>query len=53
MSIDKKLDYVEQDGFQNYIKNSESVTVPRRFKSRKNAEKNEKRHATQRTKRYT
>ena len=37
MSIDKKLDYVEQDGFQNYIKNSESVTVPRRFKSRKNA----------------
>ena len=28
---------VEQDGFQNYIKNSESVTVPRRFKSRKNA----------------
>ena len=37
MSIDKKIDYVEQDGFKNYIKNSDSVTVPRKFKSRKNA----------------
>jgi len=37
MSIDKKLDYVNQDGFKNYIKNSKSVTVPREFKSRKDA----------------
>jgi len=37
MSIDKKLDYVNQDGFKNYIKNSKSVTVPKEFKSRKNA----------------
>ena len=37
MSIDKKIDYVEQDGYNNYIKNSDSVTVPRKFKSRKDA----------------
>tara|TARA_R100001129_G_scaffold2842_1_gene2894 strand:+ start:10 stop:999 length:990 start_codon:yes stop_codon:yes gene_type:complete len=37
MSIDKKIDYVNQDGFKNYIKNSKSVTVPKEFKSRKNA----------------
>ena len=37
MSIDKKIDYVNQDGFKNYIKNSKSVTVPREFKSRKDA----------------
>ena len=37
MTIDKKLDYVNQDGFKNYIKNSKSVTVPREFKSRKDA----------------
>ena len=37
MSIDKKIDYVEQDGFKNYIKNSDSVTVPRKFKARKDA----------------
>ena len=37
MSIDKKLDYVNQDGFKNYIKNSKSVTVPKEFKSRKDA----------------
>ena len=37
MSIDKKIDYVEQDGFKNYIKNSKSVTVPKEFKSRKDA----------------
>jgi len=37
MSIDKKIDYVEQDGYNNYIKNSDSVTVPRKFKSRENA----------------
>ena len=37
MSIDKSIDYVEQDGYKNYTKNSDSVTVPRKFKSRKNA----------------
>ena len=37
MSIDKKIDYVNQDGFKNYIKNSKSVTVPKEFKSRKDA----------------
>jgi hypothetical protein len=37
MSVDKKIDYVEQDGYNNYIKNSDSVTVPRKFKSRENA----------------
>jgi len=35
--IDKKLNYVEQDGYNNYIKNSDSVTVPRKFKSKENA----------------
>ena len=37
MSIDKSIDYVEQDGYKNYTKNSDSVTVPRKFKARKNA----------------
>ena len=37
MTIDKKIDYVEQDGSLNFIKNSESVTVPKRFKARKEA----------------
>ena len=37
MSIDKKISYVEQDGVKNYIKNSESVTVPKKFKARKDA----------------
>jgi len=37
MSIDKKIDYVEQDGSLNFIKDSESVTVPKKFKARKNA----------------
>ena len=37
MSIDKKIDYVAQDGVKNYVKNSESVTVPKKFKARKNA----------------
>jgi hypothetical protein len=37
MSIDKKIDYVAQDGVKNYIKNSPSVTVPKKFKARKNA----------------
>ena len=37
MSIDKKISYVAQDGVKNYVKNSESVTVPKKFKARKNA----------------
>jgi len=37
MSIDKKIDYVNQDGYKNYIKNSKSVTVPVKFKSKKDA----------------
>ena len=37
MAIDKSIDYVEQDGYKNYIKNSKSVTVPKEFKSRANA----------------
>jgi len=37
MAIDKAIDYVEQDGYKNYIKNSKSVTVPKEFKSRANA----------------
>lgn len=37
MSIDKKIDYVDQDGYKNYTKNSKSVTVPKEFKARKNA----------------
>ena len=31
------IEYVEQDGVLNYIKNSKSVTVPKEFKARKNA----------------
>jgi len=37
MAIDKTIDYVVQDGYENYTKNSDSVTVPRKFKSRKDA----------------
>ena len=37
MSVDKSIDYVKQDGYKNYTKNSDSVTVPRKFKARKNA----------------
>ena len=37
MAIDKRIDYVDQDGYKNYTKNSDSVTVPREFKARKNA----------------
>ena len=37
MAIDKSIDYVEQDGYKNYIKNSKSVTVPKEFKSRSDA----------------
>ena len=37
MAIDKSIQYVEQDGVLNYIKNSKSVTVPKEFKARKNA----------------
>ena len=33
----KNAGAVEQDGVMNYIKNSESVTVPKEFKARKNA----------------
>ena len=37
MSIDKKISYLNQDGYNNYTKNSDSVTVPRKFKSKENA----------------
>ena len=37
MTIDKKINYVNQDGYKNYIKNSDSVTVPKEFKSREDA----------------
>ena len=37
MAVDKKIDYVEQDGSLNFVKNSESVTVPKKFKARKEA----------------
>ena len=37
MTIDKKINYVAQDGVKNYVKNSPSVTVPKKFKARKNA----------------
>ena len=37
MAIDKKIDYVAQDGVKNYVKDSKSVTVPEKFKARKNA----------------
>jgi len=37
MTIDKKISYVEQDGVKNYVKNSPSITVPKKFKARKNA----------------
>tara|TARA_Y100001938_G_scaffold18250_1_gene22570 strand:+ start:39 stop:1058 length:1020 start_codon:yes stop_codon:yes gene_type:complete len=37
MAIDKAIDYVEQDGSLNFVKNSKSVTVPKEFKARKNA----------------
>jgi hypothetical protein len=37
MSIDKKINYVAQDGVKNYVKNSPSVTVPKKFKARKDA----------------
>jgi len=39
MAIDKKIDYIIQDGYKNYIKNSDSITVPQKFQSRKNATK--------------
>ena len=38
MSVDKKIDYVNQDGYKNYIKDSKSVTVPVKFKSKKDEE---------------
>ena len=33
----REAGFVVQDGFKNYIKNSESVTVPKEFKSREDA----------------
>ena len=33
----KKAGFVVQDGFKNYIKDSESVTVPKEFKSKEDA----------------
>ena len=33
----KEAGFVVQDGFKNYIKNSESVTVPKEFKSKEDA----------------
>jgi len=39
VTIDKRInyDYVAQDGVKNYVKDSKSVTVPEKFKARKNA----------------
>jgi len=39
MAVDKRInyDYVAQDGVKNYVKDSKSVTVPEKFKARKNA----------------
>ena len=37
MAIDKSINYVAQDGVKNYVKNSPSVTVPKKFKARKSA----------------
>ena len=37
MTIDKKISYINQDGYKNYIKNSDSITIPKKFKARKNA----------------
>ena len=37
MTIDKRISYVNQDGYKNYIKNSDSITIPKKFKARKEA----------------
>ena len=37
MTVDKRMSNVNQDGYKNYTKNSDSVTVPRKFKSRADA----------------
>ena len=37
MATDKKISYINQDGYKNYIKNSDSVTIPKKFKARKEA----------------
>ena len=37
MATDKKISYINQDGYKNYIKNSDSITIPKKFKARKNA----------------
>ena len=39
MATDKRISYINQDGYKNYIKNSDSITVPKKFQSRKNAKK--------------
>ena len=39
MAVDKRVSYINQDGYKNYIKNSDSITVPKKFQSRKNAKK--------------
>ena len=37
MTIDKRINYINQDGYKNYIKNSDSITIPKKFKARKKA----------------
>ena len=37
MATDKKISYINQDGYKNYIKNSDSITIPKKFKARKKA----------------
>jgi hypothetical protein len=37
MAVDKKISYINQDGYKNYIKNSDSITIPKKFKARKKA----------------
>ena len=37
MAVDKRINYINQDGYKNYIKNSDSITIPKKFKARKKA----------------
>ena len=37
MATDKRISYINQDGYKNYIKNSDSITIPKKFKARKKA----------------
>jgi hypothetical protein len=37
MATDKRINYINQDGYKNYIKNSDSITIPKKFKARKEA----------------